>query len=172
MTADHYTPDHYTPDVVSDCDTLADHIKELVRGETGVTPTEGHTTLIETVIRRLLSEHRLGAAEQIDRMDGRDALAKVLALVIESANPRLMARVADLVCQTGYGLGESLTGIADREQVTKSLASSYAVAVRDSVLKGRNVPWLKSTEARQAYAQRQQGRTIKPGAFEFQHLLP
>jgi hypothetical protein len=165
-----YTEASETPDMAESIDTLSDHIAEIVCEEwpASVGNRKPIIAITERVVTRLLRERRLGAEYDTGMISGREALTKSLQLIIDSPQPRLMARAVDLALQTGVQLGISETAIADMEGVTRASVSLYVLACKDAVLGDSvEVPWLKSAEARKSYSEKRSGKKGGKQEWEF-----
>lgn len=160
----------YTPDLAREIDQLGEHVAEIVAEEWPGAPA-GAVKAVTAVMRRLLDEQRLNESVDISKMSGRDVLAQVLAMVVESDRPRLVARSVDLVFQLGVFGGMSETAIATAEGCTRANACHYVMRIKDRFFRGKDIPWLRTNGARQIYAERQKGRTNAAGEWEHAHLL-
>lgn len=159
----------YTPDVAREIDSIADHVAELVEEEWSgpVDQLKNVQATAEIVVRRLLDERRLNEAVDVAQMSGRDVLAGVVAMVVESDRPRLVARAVDLVFQLGAFGGMSETQMAQVEGCTRANVCHYVMAIKDRFFHGKSVPWLRSEQARDTYSKRQTGKVAKSEEWPF-----
>jgi len=160
----------YTPDLARQIDSIAEHVAELVEEEWSgpVDQLKNVQATAEIVVRRLLDERRLNEAVDVAQMSGRDVLAGVVAMVVESDRPRLVARAVDLVFQLGAFGGMSETRMAQVEGCTRANVCHYVMSIKDRFFHGKSVPWLRSEQARDTYSKRQTGKVAKTGGWEFE----
>jgi|GEM_PF-3669135 len=166
-----YSEASYTADPAEGCDSLEDHIRELVAEYCGGR-VDGATErrlgrVVTTVTRRLLDEGRLGAAVEVRRIEGRELMGLVVAEIMEAPNPRLMARCMDFVLELGVQLGISETEMAKREGVTKATASRYCVHIKDLFLGGKPAAGMKSQKAVQSYKENRTGKSSRGPRHEW-----
>jgi len=167
-----YSEASYEPDLARQIDQLDDHVAEIVSEEWQGHPSAA-VSMTCRVVRRLLDEHRLNESVDVASMSGRDILAQVVAMVVGADNPKLVARAVDLVFQLGAFGGMSETAMARAEGCTRANACHYVMQVKDRFFKGKDIPWLRSEQARKTYAKRQIGRANQSQPWEFaDHLKP
>ena len=142
-------------------DSLHDHIAELLSRRVSKMD-DRLTKLVASVVTDLLKEGRLGALVDINRLTGRETMARIIAEVIDSPQPRLMACCVDFVFRLGVQTAKNETKIADDFNVTKATVSRYCVHLKDVFLDGKPAPGMKSAEAVENYKALRTGKTRTP----------
>lgn len=152
-------------------DTLEDHVSELVRDLARGMPEAGMRKLINLVVKvvkKLLNEGRLSALVDVERLEGRELMAQLIAEIIDDTEPRLMARCIDFTFSLGVQLGLNETKIAAKENVTKASASGRCVYLKGTYLLGKPAPGMKSTNAVEKYRQNRTGKSSRSAVVEWQ----
>lgn len=163
-----YNEASHVPDMARLVDSVEDHVAELA---IGFNREKDPVPQIIRIVRRLLDEHRLDDAVDVEKMSGRDILAQVIAMIAESDRPVLTAKAVDLVFQLGVFGGNSETEMARQENCTRSNVCHYVMRVKDRFFYGKKIPWLRSEEARKVYSKRQQGKQIETEQWAFAEVL-
>lgn len=163
-----YNEASYTPDMAREIDSLGDHIAELAEGWQKNKPVAPQ---VEAIVRRLLDEKRLNESVEVAQLSGREVLAQIVALIVESERPKLMAQSVDLVFQLGVFGGISETEMARQAGCTRANACHYVMRVKDRFFRGVSIPWLRSEEARTTYSKRQEGKQINHEPWPFAEVL-
>ncbi|WP_395736302.1 hypothetical protein [Prosthecobacter sp.] len=162
----------YWHDVAQGCDTLAEHVAELVAEEwpTKADPRAKGAVikLVHRVVERLLDEGRLAPLVDVKKLSGRELLAKLLDEILEAPDSRLMTRCVDLVMETGVKLGASMTSIAEEFGITKSTVSHHCCHLKNTYLKGRPAAGMKSTAAVESYRKIRTGRSSRGPRIDWQ----
>lgn len=151
----------YSVDLTEHCDTLTDHVRELILEtcpDLKGTPLVKIERLVAKVVRRLLDEGRLGPLVEVDRLQGRELLAALIAEIIEAPDARLMARAIDFVMMLGVQGGISETRIAELSGVTKASVSRYCILLKETYRGGKPAAGMKPNHAVKSY---RDGRTGK-----------
>lgn len=161
----------YVIDPSAGCDSLADHIAELVREECPKI-TDGRTLrslqgVVNAVVQRLLDEGRLGPLVDVQRIGGRELLAQLVAEIIEAPDARLMARCVDFVMELGVQCGISETRIAELSQVTRASVSRYCVHLKDTYRGGIPATGMKPNHAVKSYRDGRTGRSSRPPRMDW-----
>jgi hypothetical protein len=161
----------YECDPSEGCDTLADHIRELV-GEVFPKVKDGRVlkTLnegVRVVVERLLTEGRLGPLVDVPRLQGRELLASLVAEIIEAPDARLMARCVDFVMELGVMGGMSETRIAELSGVTRASASRYCVGLKNTYRAGKPAAGMKPNAAVESYRTGRMGRSSRCPRMEW-----
>ncbi|WP_395753348.1 hypothetical protein [Prosthecobacter sp.] len=162
----------YWPDVIQGCDTLAEHVAELVTEEwparADPKAKAAVIKLVHRVVQRLLEEGRLAPLVDVKKLSGRELLAKLLDEIMEAPDARLMAYCVDLVMETGVKLGASMTSIADEFKITKSTVSHHCCHLKETYLKGRPAAGMKSVAAVESYRKIRMGKSSRGPRIDWQ----
>lgn len=163
-----FTEASYFDDPSLGCDSLEDHVKELVspRLAKGTRPEDAQKlfNLVLFVVRTILDEGRASALVDVQKLSGRELLARLVAEIIDAPQPRLMARCVDFVFGLGVQLGKNETDIGEAENVTKASVSRYCVGLKRDYLGGTPAPGMKSNKAVEAYREINTGKRSRPAA--------
>lgn len=166
-----YNEASFTPDLAGVCDTLDDHVRELVaehcNGRLAAPQLQAAVRLAIAVVRRLLDEGRLGPLVELRKLQGRELLACLIGEVIEAPDARLMARCIDFTFELGVQQGISQTIIGDLSNLGKATASRYCVQLKETYLEGRPAPGMKSAAAVENYKRLRTGRSSRPPRQEW-----
>jgi len=161
----------YTPDVAVGCDSLGDHITELVTEAcpkiTDAKQVKKLGRVVKTVVSRLLDEGRLGPLVDVQKLQGRELLAALIDEIIIAPEPRLMARCIDFVMELGVQCGISETKIAQLEGVTRASASRYCVHLKKTYRKGLPAAGMKPNKAVESYRNGRTGKSSRPPRAEW-----
>lgn len=168
--ASEYNEASYFIDPAEGCDSLTDHVRELV-SETAPTltgkPFEKLQRMICQVVRRLLDEGRLGPLVDVQRLPGRELLAKLVAEIIDAPDPRLMARCVDFTMELGIQLGISETKIAELSGVTKASVSRHCVHLKNTYRGKQPAAGMKPAHAVKSYQIGRTGRSSRGPRIEW-----
>lgn len=165
-----YSEASYTVDPAASCDSLADHIKELVNEtcpQLAAKPKGKLQSLVAKIVRRLLKEGRLGPLVDVKRLQGRELMAALIGEIIEAPDARLMARCIDFVMELGVQLGISETKIAQLSGVNKASASRYCVHLKETYRGGRPAAGMKPNKAVESYRNGRTGRSSRGPRMEW-----
>jgi hypothetical protein len=160
--ASDYIEASYEEDPAMNCDTIEDHIRELVAKRTK--PDERLVKFIAAIVGELLKENRLASLVDVNRLTSKETLARLMGEVIDAPQPRLMACCIDFVFNLGVQLAKNETAIAEGHGVTKASVSRYCVHLKNVFLQGVPVPGMKSAEAVENYRTIRTGKTSAPKA--------
>lgn len=152
-------------------DTLDDHIAEVMDELwPSKWPKEIRPQVEKFAAKVIKAVLQRGAADMPDvqRIEGRDLLAFLVAEIIDAPNARLMARCVDFVFELGVQLGLSETQIAELEGCTKATPSLYCCRLKDQYRKGMPARGMKSPLAVENYRQLRQGRSSRGPRVEWQ----
>lgn len=142
-------------------DSIQDHVSELLSRR--LTKMDDRLTrLVVSVVLDLLKEGRLGALVEVNRLTGRETMARIIAEVIDSPQPRLMACCVDFVFRLGVQTSRNETKIADEFGVTKATVSRYCVHLKEVFLDGKPAPGMKSADAVETYKEIRTGSRRAP----------
>lgn len=170
-----YNEASFDPDPTEGLDTLSDHIRELAGKHVRSLPPAqmaGLCRIIESVVTDLLDEGRLGALVDVQRLTGRELLARLMAEVIDAPDAAVMARSIDFTFSLGVQMGASQTEIARMDDVTKASISRHCRALCETYLGGRPSVGMKSVEAVKSYRAVQiQRQRPAPPEWEFGHIF-
>ena len=163
--ASEYNEASYWPDMAQGCDTLADHVQELV-GEEWPAKADPRAQavvvrLVTKVVRRLLDEGRLAPLVDVQRLPGKELLARLLDEIINAPDAALMACSIDFVMGTGVMLGASMTKISNRFGVTKAAVSHYCRMLAETYLGGKPAAGMKSKAAVESYRRNRMGKSSR-----------
>ena len=160
-----YNEASYEVDPSAGCDTLADHIAELVKEECPSVndrrTMKSLQSICTAVTTRLLDEGRLGPLVDVKRLQGRDLIAALIGEIIEAPDARLMAQCIDFVMELGVQLGISETKIAQLAGVNKATVSRYCVHLKMHYRGGRPAAGMKPNKAVQSYRDTRTGRSSR-----------
>ncbi len=163
-----FTEASYFDDPSKGCDSLEDHVKELVtphlKPGTSVKAAEGLFSMVLVVVRTILDEGRASALVDVQKLSGREILARLVSEVIDAPNPRLMACCVDFVFSLGVQVGKNETDIAADADVTKASVSRYCVHLKNTYLAGNPAPGMKSNKAVASYRATRTGRSSRAPA--------
>lgn len=166
----------YSFDPATTCDSITDQIAELLaehwphqRGTPGLKKL---AKVVTRIMRQLLKEGA-NTGLDVERIQGRELMAKLTAEIIDSPHPRLMARAIDLAFGFGVQLGLNETEIAELENVTKATASHYCIALKDTYLKGMPARGMKSNQAVAKYRELNTGKANRANreAWQFEKVF-
>ena len=166
-----YSEASYFDDPSKGCDTLEDHVKELVtphlRKGTTAESAKMLFKLVHSVVRTILDEGRASALVDVQKLSGREILARLVAEIIDAPNPRLMACCVDFVFGLGAQLGKNETRIAQDLGVTKASVSRSCVELKHTYLAGIPAPGMKSNDAVESYRKGRTGKSSRGPAQEW-----
>ena len=161
----------YSDDPAEKCDTLQDHVEELVtqRLKKGADERAKRelTKLVLAVVKQILDEGRCSSLVDIKRLSGRELLARLIAEVLDSPNPRLMAASIDFTFGLGVQVGKNETQIAAEHDVTKASVSRYCRHLVEEYLGGKPSAGMKSTDAVKNYRSLRTGRSSRAPRTEW-----
>lgn len=165
-----YSEASVTPDMAGDCDTLEQHVSEVLSSQLKQFPAPTVAKLSRIfvkVLRQLLDEERLGSLVDIKKLSGRELLARLIAEIIDAPQPQLMACCVDFTFALGVQTGRNETQIAADHNVTKATVSRYCVHLKTTYLGGVPAPGMKSAKAVESYRQNKLGRSSRPPMQEW-----
>lgn len=169
--AEYHEASHW-PNLSEGCDRLADHVAELVHEEWPAKADPGAKRavgkLVGRVVQRLLDEGRMAPLVDVKKLSGRELLAKLLAEIISSPDPLLMAFCIDFVMETGVELGISMTEIGKRCHATKATVSHYCRTLTTTYREGKPAAGMKSQTAVQSYRSMRTGRSSRGPRIDWQ----
>lgn len=174
--ASDYVEASYISDPAQDCDTLDQHVSEVLQQrlpKSTARELTALTALFVKVLRQLLDEERLGALVDVKRLSGRELLARLVAEIMEAPQPHLMACCVDFTFGLGIQGGLNETQIAAAHSVTKATVSRYCVHLKTTYLGGVPAPGMKSQQAVQSYRNNKLGKSSRPPRqdWAFGHIL-
>lgn len=162
--AEYHEASHW-PDVAEGCDSLEDHVMELLCAEMpqhrGSEKLAQLAALVTKIVRAVMQQGMAGAAVDLKKLQGRELMARLIAEIIDAPHARLMARCIDLTFSLGVQLGLNETQIASLEGLTKATASHYCVTLKDTYLEGRPAPGMKSNAAVESYRRVRTGKSSR-----------
>lgn len=166
-----YSEASYWPDIAGGCDTLESHVIELVTDEwpNGADPRAKPEVikLVTKVVDRLLSEGRMAPLVDVQRLPGKELMARMLDEIINAPNPPLMACCIDFTLGTGVMLGASMTSISVTYNVTKATVSHYCCYLKETYMHGKPAIGMKSREAVENYRKTRTGRSSRGPRVEW-----
>jgi hypothetical protein len=166
-----YSEASYWPDISEGCDTLESHVAELVTEEwpRGADPRAKKDVieLVAKVVDRLLSEGRTAPLVDVDRLPGKELMARMLDEIINAPNPPLMACCIDFTLGTGVMLGASMTSISNTYNVTKATVSHHCCYLKETYMNGRPSVGMKSQVAVENYRKTRTGRSSRGPRVEW-----
>lgn len=167
----------YWPDPADACDTLETHITELVSEEwpRGADPRAKAAVieLVTRVVNRLLNEGRMAPLVDVQRLPGKELLARLLDEIINAPDAVLMAYCIDFVMGTGVMLGASMTSISELRGVTKATVSHHCRQLTQTYREGKPAIGMKSLQAVENYRKTRTGRSSRGErtSWEFQSVF-
>lgn len=160
-----YSEASHWPDPSEGCDTIEAHITELVHEEwpKGADPRamEAVIEITSRVVSRLLNEGRIGPLVDVQRLPGKELLARLLDEIINAPDAVLMAYCIDFVMGTGVMLGASMTAISELRGVTKATVSHHCRALTETYREGKPAVGMKSLQAVENYRRTRTGRSSR-----------
>ena len=166
-----YSEASYWPDPADGCDSLESHVAELVGEEwpKGADQrAKGAVVDIATkVVTRILAEGRAAPLVDVQRLPGKELLARLLNEIIEAPDAVLMAYCIDFVMGTGVMLGASMTSISNMHGVTKATVSHYCRMLTETYREGKPAVGMKSQEAVENYRKTRTGKSSKGPRVEW-----
>ena len=160
-----YSEASYWPDIAEGCDTLESHITEILAEEwpksADARAKRVVLKLITKVVERLLSEGRMAPLVDVQRLPGKELMARMLDEIINAPNPALMACSIDFTLGTGVMLGASMTSISSTYGVTKATVSHYCRYLTEVYMQGKPAIGMKSVEAVENYRKTRTGRSSR-----------
>lgn len=166
-----YNEASHWPDLASVCDDLPSHVAELVDDEwpakADPAAKKAVCRLVTRVVQRLMSEGRMGPLVEVQRLPGRELLARLLDEILAAQDKELMVRCIDFVFETGVQLGISETEIGRICGVTKSTVSNYCVHLKEVYRSGVPAAGMKSNDAVQSYRRTRTGRSSRSARIEW-----
>lgn len=160
-----YSEASHWPDPSEGCDTIEAHITELVHDEwpKGADPRAimPVTEITSRVVARLLNEGRVGPLVDVQRLPGKELLARLLDEIVNAPNPVLMAYCIDFVMGTGVMLGASMTHISVICGVTKATVSHTCRYLTMTYREGKPALGMKSPQAVESYRRTRTGRSSR-----------
>ncbi len=159
------------PDPSAACDDLSSHVAELVDEEwpTKADPAAKKAVikLVSRVVGRLMNEGRMGPLVDVQRLPGRELLARLIDEILAAQDKELMVRCIDFVFETGVQLGISETEIGRICRVTKSTVSNYCVHLKEVYRNGVPAAGMKSKQAVNSYRVGRTGRSSRSARIEW-----
>lgn len=166
-----YSEASYWPNIAEGCDTLESHVIELVAEEwpKGADPRAKQAVieLVTRVVSRLLQEGRMAPLVDVQRLPGKELLARLLNEIIEAPDAVLMAYCIDFVMGTGVMLGASMTSISTMHGCTKATVSHYCRALTETYREGKPAIGMKSLKAVENYRKTRTGRSSRGPRVEW-----
>lgn len=159
------------PDPTEGCDDLSSHVAELLDEEwpprADPAAKQAVAKLVTKVVFRLIEERRIGPLVDVQRLSGRELLARLLDEILSSQDKELMVRCIDFVFETGVQLGISETEIGRICGVTKSTVSNYCVRLKEAYRSGIPAAGMKSQKAVDSYRRVRTGRSSRGPRIEW-----
>ena len=160
-----YSEASHWPDPSEGCDTIESHITELVCEEwpKGADPRAKKAVieLVAKVVSRMLNEGRMAPLVDVQRLPGKELLARLLDEIINAPDAVLMAYCIDFVMGTGVMLGASMTSISKLRGVTKATVSHHCRTLTETYREGKPAVGMKSLEAVENYRKTRIGRSSR-----------
>lgn len=165
-----YVEASYESDPAEGCDTLENHVEELLhqrfpKAEPG--SLKRMSRLFVEVLHQLLADGRVGALVDVKRLTGRELLARLIGEIMDAPKPQLMACCVDFTFGLGVQVGMNETQIAHHHNVTKATVSRYCVHLKQIYLNGQPAQGMKSNTAVESYRQNRLGRSSRPPRSEW-----
>jgi hypothetical protein len=167
-----YVEASYEVDPSAACDSIEDHLRELLARRMKTVDAR-LVKLIAGVVNDLLTENRLAALVDVNRLTGKETLARLVGEIVDAPQPRLMACCVDFVFGLGVQIAKNETEIANDHSVTKATVSRYCVHLKHVYLAGIPAPGMKSAEAVESYRAGRTGKSSRPARTEwtFQNVI-
>jgi len=166
-----YSEASYWPDPADGCDSLESHVAELVSEEwpKGADQrAKGAVVKIASrVVSRMLTEGRLAPLVDVQRLPGKELMARMLNEIIEAPNPALMACCIDFTLGTGVMMGASMTSISVSYNVTKATVSHYCCYLKETYMQGKPSIGMKSKDAVENYRKTRTGKSSRGPRVEW-----
>ena len=160
----------YESDPAEICDTLENHVEELLQSRLPKATARERASLARLfvkVLHQLLQDGRVGSLVDVRRLSGRELLARIIGEIIDAPQPLLMACCVDFTFGLGVQVGKNETEIAREHDVTKATVSRHCVFLKTTYLQGQPAPGMKSRAAVESYRRNRLGRSSRPPRSEW-----